>query len=296
MTEGRPPSSKVEDAEFVTPSERRRREIGARLRGLRREAGLTQVDLSERLGVTQSMVSRVELGDKSAGSLLLRIADALALPPEIRDELVDLQTELEIQVATLRVQHRRGGSGGVQADIGAHERAAVETWNYQPALVQGLLQTADYTRAILPKIAPHLPDVEALVAGRAARQRVLYDASKRFRFLLHESALRNRVAPVPVLRAQIDRLSHLAGALANVEIRVLSAAAKVDRWPMTGFAIIDDAVEVEWQLGTMGPLRDGHHVGAYRDLFENLWAHASSGDALLAVLGDVDSWLAELPE
>lgn len=40
----------------------RRHSVGARLRSLRRAAGLTQSDLAQRLGTTQSAVARLEAG------------------------------------------------------------------------------------------------------------------------------------------------------------------------------------------------------------------------------------------
>lgn len=51
--------------------------IGATLRDLRKEAGMTQSDIAQVLGMTTSGVSKVELGGSNAFSTLMRYAEAL---------------------------------------------------------------------------------------------------------------------------------------------------------------------------------------------------------------------------
>lgn len=48
--------------------------VGARLRDLRLLAGITQADLAERLGTTQSAVARLEAGRQRLGLTTLRRA------------------------------------------------------------------------------------------------------------------------------------------------------------------------------------------------------------------------------
>lgn len=56
--------------------------VGRRLAGLRREAGLTQKDVAERLGKPQSFVSSYEAGQRRVDVLeLLRISAALGRDP-----------------------------------------------------------------------------------------------------------------------------------------------------------------------------------------------------------------------
>lgn len=62
--------------------------LGARLRTLREEAGLSQVALAARLGVTQSFVSNIETGERRLDLIELRTvcraldADIIALVRE----------------------------------------------------------------------------------------------------------------------------------------------------------------------------------------------------------------------
>jgi hypothetical protein len=206
-----------------------------------------------------------------------------------------LLAELAIEVSTLRVVHRQGGERAIQASIGGQEQAASVVWDYQDEIVPGLLQTPDYTRAVVPQIDPTLPDIDDLVAGRSERQRVLYDRTKSFRFLLQEAALRGRVAPTDVLRGQLDRLQALTAALPHVELRVLPFTARLTARALTSYRVIDDTVEVELQRDTV-TIRDPRDVAMYRNIFDTLWRLALDGEEFMAFIRSVDLWLAGLGE
>jgi transcriptional regulator with XRE-family HTH domain len=62
--------------------------LGARIRELRRERGLTQEELAERAGLHSRYISRVELGDANFGvSVLFDLAKGLGISAS---ELVNL--------------------------------------------------------------------------------------------------------------------------------------------------------------------------------------------------------------
>lgn len=65
---------------FIISDETINKTIGARIRQLRRERGLTTQQLAEKVGVTQSQISQIETG-KSAASIvtLFRLARALGM-------------------------------------------------------------------------------------------------------------------------------------------------------------------------------------------------------------------------
>lgn len=56
--------------------------LGARIRELRRERGLTQEELAERAGLHSRYISRVELGGANFGvSVLFDLAEGLGVAP-----------------------------------------------------------------------------------------------------------------------------------------------------------------------------------------------------------------------
>jgi transcriptional regulator with XRE-family HTH domain len=58
-------------------------QLGARIAALRKDQGLTQVQLSEILGLTQQMIASYEVGRRRVPvSLLPQIAETLAVSPE----------------------------------------------------------------------------------------------------------------------------------------------------------------------------------------------------------------------
>ncbi|HVB42920.1 MAG TPA: helix-turn-helix transcriptional regulator [Streptosporangiaceae bacterium] len=98
---------------------------------------------------------------------------------------------------------------------------------YQPQVVPGLLQTADYARAITAASFPAAlgADTERRVALRLARQELLTrPGAPRYWVVLDETVLRRPVGGPPVMRAQISRLIG-ASALPNVTIQVIPFAA-----------------------------------------------------------------------
>jgi len=65
------------------PDEEREETIGQRLARLRRERGLTQVDLAQRLGVAQPVVSDYERGElRLHGELIIKLSDILGVSSE----------------------------------------------------------------------------------------------------------------------------------------------------------------------------------------------------------------------
>ena len=295
MTRARP-TSRGEDEERLTPSDRQRAAIGARLRDLRRRAGLTQTALAEQLGVTQSMVSKLEIArDLPTVDVIRRLTAVLGLSPEVEDELLGQLAALSVEVNTLRVLRHRGARG-VQRWVGRREAAAETVWSFHPVFVPGLLQVPDYTAAILPLVLPSTRSEDPeTVAGRQERQRILFDESRRFRFLVAEAALRDRVARPHVLRAQVRRLIGLAEGFDHIEIRILALGATVGRRATVGFDIRGDLVAVELQTDEVA-YRDPDTVELYRELFEALWEAAVHGPAVVQLLRDVDGWLTSLAD
>jgi transcriptional regulator with XRE-family HTH domain len=283
-----------EDAGDILPIERRRAALGQRLVDLRKGAGLTQKDLAVTVGIRQPTVSGFESGREIPSSEMLgRIIRALGLDEETCQELEDRIGELRVEVRAARLLARQGPCV-VQGQIGSREAASTEICSYHLGLVPGLLQTSEYVRALGAVLDPDVDvDVDALVAAREERQRLLLDPRRCFRFLMAEAALRARISSVEIHRAQLRRVLALAGGFPNVEVGVIPSAVQLSAWTLAGFDLIGDTVEVEYATGSV-VLRDRRDVDVYRRLFDRLDAEAVHGEDLAGLIREVDRWLATM--
>jgi hypothetical protein len=161
--------------------------------------------------------------------------------------------------------------------------------NYSPDMMSGALQTADYTRAVLRTIADQagLPDdVDAAVAVRVDRQRLLYDGAHRYSIVLEEAALRYPIGGTDVMTAQLRHLSE-AAALDSVSLGIVPlGCARTDRWPVEGFWIFDDTqVDMELAAGSL-KLTQPREVALYADTFDALSGPAVYGAEAEALIAD----------
>src|SRR6266852_4374594 len=130
------------DASFV-PEVRsptvRRRELGALLRKLRLENGLTVEQAAERLLFSMSKLSRIETGHGVATLRDVRdLCDLYGVTDEAeRDRMMNLAREGKQQAWWQSYDLDFGTYVGLEADATAIQR-------YQSIVIPGLLQTADY--------------------------------------------------------------------------------------------------------------------------------------------------------
>jgi transcriptional regulator with XRE-family HTH domain len=198
----------------------RSRELGDGLRRAMESAGLNGRQAAELLGCSPSWVSRLLSGKR--GGTEVDVAGFLAIcgvtGPE-RDRLLGLCREqsrlgwLQMHGPRLPLQLRT---------LIDHEQKAVAISVFQAMLVDGLLQTGDYSRAVIAGNVNVPPEeVEDRVAARLARQSLLTrDHPPRLTYYLHELALRTPVGGCAVMAEQLRHLLRLAARPA-VTLRVL---------------------------------------------------------------------------
>jgi transcriptional regulator with XRE-family HTH domain len=199
------------------PEEHRsqRQRLGRELRKLRKLAGLNGYQLAEHVGISQSKVSRIE-----AGSAVPTIreaeawARAVGASDEVHANLIGMAEAALTEVETWRIALRHG-LPNLQTDVRALEANARRISNFQPSLVPGLLQTAEYARRVFT-LADVVggQDYAGAVAARMSRQEILFDEDRRFEFLVTEGALRWRLGPPKLLLTQLDRVSYAQQRLA----------------------------------------------------------------------------------
>lgn len=253
--------------------------LGARLRSLRTQAGLSGKELAEKAGWHPSKVSRLEHDGQTPAKDDLttwgRICDLDE--PAVHELYGRLQALLASKAQWL--DRVRAGQVAIQAGYRHLLRLSSRIDYFETVFVPGMVQTPDYARRVLTEmrdIYGFADDVEATVAERAARQAYLYDTTKRFRFLLAEPVLLWRLAPPAVMRAQLDRLIGLIG-LPNVEVGVLPLDRPLGTSPQARFTIYDEMAVTETFFEEAR--YTGERAELLRSIWDRHWSDAVHGEA-----------------
>lgn len=263
----------------------KRARLGSRLRGLRALRFRSGSELARTLGWQQTKVSKLERG------VQLPTAAELELWVQETGAGVDALAELTNLLAAARLEYRSWGDawqtpGGIAArqdEIAELDAQATRIWEYQPAMVPGLIQTPAYAREVLtvaggPRVLGAESDqIEERIAAQVRRQQVLYTPGKQIQMVMGEGALRTRFGERATMIGQLDRLISFA-ALASVEIGVLRFDTPSPLLPLAGFAINDG--QVVWVETLTGEQRldDSEEVAAYAAAFEAALRAAARGD------------------
>lgn len=270
-----------------------RRQLAAELLRLRLEAGLSTHQLAQRIGASQSKVSRIERARAAVSIPDVRAWAAATGAGNARfDELLALAEQALTEALTRRTILRHGIAANQRA-IGEIEREAGLIREFSPDLIPGLFQTADYYRQILTSVP--LPDgfnPADAIAARLDRQRVLYDETKQFRYVLTEQAVRWRFGSVESHRIQLDLLIKLV-TLPHVHVAVIPLDAPAAAWHGHGFVIFDGLPEDADPIVSMETLHgvqrfsDPDEVARYLDVFERLHRAAVTGEAAIQFIAGV---------
>ena len=115
---------------------------------------------------------------------------------------------------------------------------------YEHNVIPGLLQTAAYCSAMLSFWIDFLDvpdDLDAAVAARMERQRVLHQAGKRFAVVLEEQALRTWFGTAEVQAGQLGRLLQVMS-IPTVSLGIIPMMTARSAVPSAGFCIFDDSL------------------------------------------------------
>ncbi|MET9835832.1 helix-turn-helix transcriptional regulator [Streptomyces sp. NPDC006385] len=263
---------------MTTDFQTAREALGARLRGLRVEAGLEGKDLAARLGWQTSKVSRLQNGKQTPTRDDLSAWAQAVDRPDVVDELHGLLAGLG-----MKERHRSwgrqlaGGHRGRQ-EIGVRlTEATKEIRGLEVSRIPGLFQTPEYARVVFDGLAEFRgirPTTDAAVEARMRRQEALYNPDKTFHFVLCEAALYHRPCPVEVMAEQLDRLYTLVGRN-RVELGIIPFGAQLRRTAPHAFWIYDRRLVI------------------VETISEELWL---TGDEDIAVYERAWDWLTESAE
>jgi transcriptional regulator with XRE-family HTH domain len=202
--------------------------LGEELRRGRVAAGFSsQEALAARLGFDRSVVGKAETGDRApTDDVLAAWCEACQLDADLFTRLAVLARRADGPVPTWF-------AGWVEA-----ERYAESLCWWEPLLIPGLAQTADYARAILAAW-PHSTEeeLEELVKARMERQAIFDRAvPPRLWIIVDETVLHRRIGDAKIMDDQLSHLADLASR-PNITVQVVPSEAGAHVGLLGAFAI-----------------------------------------------------------
>ena len=257
------------------------RVFGAELRHYRTRAGLSQDQLGARIRFSGDQVGKVENGQRTPTEEFTAACDAV---PELATEgaLSRLREHLK-EILKYRA------TPGWFWDWAVKEADAVTLRWWEPVLVPGLVQTAEYAHAVLSATpGASAEETAQRVEARLERQRLLVgDSPPMFFVLVDEGVLRRQIGSREVMKAQLGHLADLA-ARPRVFLQVvpLTAGAHPGLAGPLAVASFDDAPDVAYLDNAIAGqiVENADDVAALTLLYDVLRGEALScqeSDALL---------------
>ncbi|GLZ54203.1 helix-turn-helix transcriptional regulator [Actinomycetospora sp. NBRC 106378] len=273
-----------------------RRQLGARLRQLRQEAGKTAQQVADDLDFSISKVSRMESGARAVSepdlvSLIRYFGVQTGEAAELEETARGARRRREawVDVVPPSTEFQRFVSSGF-IDL---ERDAAYVREFNSGVVPGLLQTSEYMRAMMLQDAPEDRDVlETAISLRLGRQARL-SARGRYSVIIDEAVLARVVGSSAVMHEQLQSIIGRCR-VGAAEVRVIPFSA--------GFHPGLNSVFVALDMGRSGPnvvfiegLVGFQRVDNIETItrFENVWqdlercsASRAESHALLATYSD----------
>lgn len=185
------------------------RAFGQTMKMLRVRKGMEREEFGKRLGYSASTIASFEQGRR--------------IPSPRTIDQADEVLEADGLLCVWKEQVERAQYPVFFQGMAALEKECIELVMYDTHVVNGLLQTEEYMRALLAMRRPPLdPEtIEQRVTARLARQDI-FDRrpTPLLSFVMDEAVLRHRYGGKDVLRGQLEHL-HLIGQKRNVEIQVM---------------------------------------------------------------------------
>lgn len=267
------------------PARQAREALGARLRDLRRDVGLTGRSLARSAGWGESKVSKIEHGRQTPTEGDLRTWCRLTAADDQLADLIATARAVETMYVELRRLHRAGAARRQREYV--DEEARTRLWRgFQMFLVPGLFQTPEYATARLAEGMAFLGltgDVDETVAIRMQRQQVLYTGDHRFHAVICQAALTAGVADTAVSLGQLDRLLTVSS-LTRVRLGIIPTADRHGYAPMNAFAIHDRRLVTIETVSAELKLTQVREVALYERAFNAYAGSAVYGDAARALI------------
>jgi transcriptional regulator with XRE-family HTH domain len=276
----------------------RRRQLGAALRQHRIDAGLSLSDAARQLLCSPSKISRIESAQRNISARDVRdlIGIYRLTDPAVRKNLMRLVEESR-EAAWWGAFDLFPSSPAYERLIGL-EAAATTIHNYEIGAIPGILQTPEYSAAVVGAWTDDRAVIQNAVEVRAARQRFM-SADTQLNFVVDESAFRRPVGGAETMRAQILKLIGL-GTGTRISFQVIPFSAGAHQGMVTGFIVLqfsnsisDESAagmsDVVYLEGVVEPafLDQPDEVDGYLKAFRTLQSKALSPQETLSFLQGV---------
>jgi hypothetical protein len=267
--------------------------LGARLREIRKDAGLSGRVLAAVTGQHYTRVSKIENGVQPPTDQDIRDwCRACTAEEQIADLIATARA-----VESAYLEFRRQARAGMRRVLGAHTTRRYEHTSvfriYEHNAIPGLFQTAAHSAAMLSFWIGFLEvpnDLDAAVAARAERQRVLYQRGKQFSVVLEEQALRTWFGTAEVQEEQLRRLLEVMS-MPAVSLGIIPLMTERTGVASAGFWIFDTSiVALEIPTASIEVTRP-QEIELYTRMFDHLKATAVYGPAARALIAKVLSEL-----
>lgn len=264
-------------------------QLGAQLRRVREDAGVTAEQAAEVIEVSASTLRRIEAGRVGIkGPALNALLDRYGVTDaELRETLLSMA-----KTGKQRGWWAKYGDlpSSYRQYIGL-ESAAEEVQNFETLVVPGLLQTPDYARAMMAEdpFEPSPDAVERRVAVRMQRQELITSGRLRLVAVLDEAVLHRQIGGPSVTAAQLTALLD-AGKRWNVTLQVIPFREGAYASMLSSFHILNfaDGPSVVYIEGLTGDLyAEGEDVRRCTVVFNSLRAAALSPTDSAAMIEEI---------
>lgn len=263
---------------MATPVKQAREALGARLREIRNDAGLTGRALAERCHWHFTKVSKLEHGTQTPSEADMR---AWCHACDAADQIPDLVATVRA-IESMYVEWQRQMRAGLKrqqvTSVPLYEKTRLFR-GYENTVVPGLFHTAEYAAAILSWWAQFLDlpnDTDDAVAARMERQHVLYAGDRRFVFVIEEQTLRTRIGSLDVMLGQLDRVLAVMS-LPRVSLGIIPAGGERRCLAQGSFWIFDERVVQVETISAGLEVTQPREIAVYLRAFELLQASAVYG-------------------
>lgn len=265
---------------------RRSDELSTALRRLRSDADLSGMEAARRAGYSQPKISRFETARQVPTTDEIQVlCRVYGVPPEVRDRLLELATDLTASTIRARAVLSHGARY-MQQRVGKIEQASALVRSFTPTLVDGLLQIPDYVRAMGSRDMAG-KDLESFVASRADRQQIM-DTDRQFRKIITEGALRWHVGSPEIMAAQLEHLIQISHR-PNLRLGIIPWTTPVHSPALHCFTIFDDRAVIVGTETATAIITDPADVSDYDQRHSFYAQYTIVGDSartLLARLAD----------